>query len=279
MHFDTILKTLFQSSRLRLLESLTGVPVREWINVEIPHVRMSKLDLVAWLTDGRLYHLELQSGNDSKMAHRMLDYYLLLWKRYGVIPVQQLIYVGRRPLTMSAEIQHDKLTFRYSLIDMREVDSEPFLQSPAIEDNLLAVLCCLNDARAAVRRILARIEQLPAPQRLNAMSQLLLLSGLRRLEYVIKEESVRMPVIIDPMENRVIRDYFLQGKQEGRAEGEQEGARKEAMAMLTRQLEQRFGPLPEEAARKLNAADVATLERWSLRLLDADNLEQVLESA
>jgi predicted transposase YdaD len=88
-----------------------------------------------------------------------------------------------------------------------------------------------------------------------------------------------MPVIIDPMENRVIRDYFLQGKEEGRAEGEQEGARKEAASLLTRLLERRFGPLPEAVVRKLNAADVATLERWSLCLLDAGSLEQVLESA
>ena len=47
---------------------------------------MNKLDLVAWLTDGRLYHLELQSGNDRTMAWRMLEYYFLLWKRYGVKP-------------------------------------------------------------------------------------------------------------------------------------------------------------------------------------------------
>ena len=67
MHFDTILKSLLQSSCLRLLKSLTGAPVREWINVEIPNARMSKLDLVAWLTDGRLYHLELQSGNDPEI--------------------------------------------------------------------------------------------------------------------------------------------------------------------------------------------------------------------
>src|SRR5215831_4537325 len=101
MRFDTILKALFQSSRLRLLESLTQASVREWINVEIPNARMNKLDLVAWLTDGRLYHLEMQSGNDPDMARRMVEYYLLLWRRYGVPPVQMLIYVGRRPFKMS----------------------------------------------------------------------------------------------------------------------------------------------------------------------------------
>jgi hypothetical protein len=179
MGFVTILKTLFQSSRLLLLESLTEAPVREWINVEMPKAEMSKLDLVAWLTDGRLYHVELQSGNDPNMPRRMWEYYLLLWKKYDVPPVQQVIYVGDRPLTMSGEIQHPNLTFRYRLIDMRELDSEVLLQSPAIEDNLLAILCRMNDTPAAVRRILSRIAQLPASQRFNAMSQLLVLSGLR----------------------------------------------------------------------------------------------------
>jgi predicted transposase YdaD len=111
------------------------------------------------------------------------------------------------------------------------------------------------------------------------MSQLLVLSGLRRLEAVIKEESARMPVIIDLMENEFFRDSFLRGKQEGRVEGEQEGARREALGLLTRLLERRFGLLPEAAAQKLNTADLATLESWSLRVLDATTLEQVLESA
>jgi hypothetical protein len=75
MHFDTILKRLFQSSSLLLLELLTNAPVREWINVEIPKAQMNKVDLVAWLADGRLYHLELQSEDDANMAWRMLEYY------------------------------------------------------------------------------------------------------------------------------------------------------------------------------------------------------------
>ncbi len=145
---------------------------------------MRKLDLVAWLADGHLYHLELQSSNDAEMAKRMLDYYLLLWKRYGVVPVQ----------------------------------------------------------------------------------------------HVIEEETVHMPVIIDPMENRVIKRYFLQGKEEGRVEGKQEGARTEAAGLLTRLLERRFGRLPKAVSRKLNTADLVTLEDWSLRLLDAATLEEVLRS-
>jgi len=233
MRFDTILKTLFQSSGLLLLE-LTDAPIREWINVEIPKTQMNKLDLVAWLADGRLYHLELQSANDPNMAWRMLEYYFLLWRRYSVQPVQQVIYVGAKPMAMNADIRHERLTFGYRAIDIRELDSEVMLRSA------------------------------PASQRVNAMSQLLVLSGLRKLEYVIEEESERMPITMDLMENRVIRDYFLRGKRE------------EAVSMLTRLLERRFGPLTEDAIGKVSKADLATLEEWSLRLLDSHNLEDVL---
>jgi predicted transposase YdaD len=278
MHFDTILKTLFQSSSLLLLELLTNAPVREWINVEIPKAQINKVDLVAWLADGRLYHLELQSENDPNMASRMLEYYFLLWKRYGVTPVQQVIYVGGRPMAMGVDIQHENLTFRYRATDIRELDSELLLRSASIGDNLLAILCRFNDTRAAVRRILTRIAQLPKSQRVNAMSQLLVLSGLRKLEYVIQEESVRMPITMDLMENRVIRDYFLQGKQEGEQQGRAEGARQEAMSLLTRLLERRFGLLTEETIGKVGAADLATLEDWTLRLLDAHTLAEVLQT-
>src|SRR5258708_39583704 len=124
MRFDTILKALFQSSGLLPLELLTDAPILEWINVGIPKSQMSKVDLVAWLADGRLYHLELQCGNDSNMAPRMLEYYFLLWKRYGVPPVQQVIYVGEPPMAMNTDIRHESLTFRYRAINIRELDSE-----------------------------------------------------------------------------------------------------------------------------------------------------------
>src|SRR5260221_12462982 len=157
MRFDTILKTLLQSSGLLLLELLTEAPIREWINVEIPKAQMNKLDLVAWLADGRLYHLELQSANDPNMAWRMLEYYFLLWRRYCVQPVQQGIYVGAKPMSMNAEIRHERLTFSYRAIDIRELVSEIMMRRAAIEDNMLAILYCLNDERAAVLRFLTKI--------------------------------------------------------------------------------------------------------------------------
>ena len=46
--------------------------------------------------------------------------------------------------------------------------------------------------------------------------------------------------------------------------------------LLRRQLNRRFGPLPEWAARRLTDAGPAQLERWGERVLEAATLEAVL---
>ena len=56
-------------------------------------------------------------------------------------------------------------------------------------------------------------------------------------------------------------------RQEGRQEGEG--------AMLLRQLQRRFGDTPAWAKDKIANADLPTLEEWSLRILDAQSLEDV----
>ncbi len=45
--------------------------------------------------------------------------------------------------------------------------------------------------------------------------------------------------------------------------------------MLLRQLARRFGALPDEAVDRVRAADIAALEEWGLRLLDAASLDDV----
>ena len=46
--------------------------------------------------------------------------------------------------------------------------------------------------------------------------------------------------------------------------------------LVHRQLEARLGELPAEAIARLGKADVGTLERWSLRVLTAASVGEVL---
>ena len=67
-----------------------------------------------------------------------------------------------------------------------------------------------------------------------------------------------------------------EGRQKGRQEGRQEGRKEGEVILLTRQLERRFGKLPDSAREKIAAADMALLEEWSLRVLDAKGIDDVL---
>jgi len=69
---------------------------------------------------------------------------------------------------------------------------------------------------------------------------------------------------------------LAEGLREGEKRGEQKGRQKGEAALLLRLLERRFGVLPGWAADRVLAADSGTLAEWSLRVLDAASLEEVL---
>ncbi|MBF0416309.1 MAG: Rpn family recombination-promoting nuclease/putative transposase [Magnetococcales bacterium] len=63
------------------------------------------------------------------------------------------------------------------------------------------------------------------------------------------------------------RDIMRKGHKEGHKEGEAH--------ILTRQLQRRFGTVPDWVSKKMIDADQALLEEWSLRFVDAQSLEEV----
>ena len=80
-----------------------------------------------------------------------------------------------------------------------------------------------------------------------------------------------MAISVNVMENAYLRELFLGGKQEGRQEGK-------ATTLLSL-LEHRFGEVPSEYRKTIFNADLPTLENWSLRVLDAQSLEEVIEAS
>jgi len=284
--YDTTLKTLFQAPPQQLLRLLVGGQAREMLTVEYPTVRMRRPDLVVRLTDGRLYHLELQSDNDAAMPWRMLEYCGLLYEHYGQQPLQQVLYVGERPMTLVAQIDHATLLFEYEAIDVRTLDGQPLLHSTVLEDNILALLCRGGATRATVQYILARIANLSGTAQTEALTTLLILAGLRHLQPLVREETQQMAIILDIENNPFLRDIFEEGRQEGhqeghqegRQEGHQEGQIEGERVLVRRQLARRFGVLPAWAEQHIAAADTTALEQWGLRLLDATSLEEVFRT-
>ena len=68
---------------------------------------------------------------------------------------------------------------------------------------------------------------------------------------------------------------MLEGEQKGRRQGRQEGRQEGEAALLLRLLERRFGALTGQTRERIATADSVTLEKWSLRVLDAGSFDDV----
>jgi predicted transposase YdaD len=275
--YDVTLKLLLQgSARLTMIE-LTGGAVEKWLNVELPKVQNPRADLLGETADGSLVHVELQSGNEATMALRMAEYCLGVLRLFGKFPRQVVLYVGEAPLGMDSELRGPDVSFRYRMIDIRELDGDRLLESEETGDNVIAILARLRDHREAVRKIVGKIAGLAAAEREAAFSQLLILAGLRRLEETVEREIQRMPVYIDLLENKVLGPAFKRGLEEGELKGKLEGKLEGELNILRRQIEKRFGPIPKWAAERLAARSAAELEELSVRILDVTNIEELLQ--
>lgn len=73
-----------------------------------------------------------------------------------------------------------------------------------------------------------------------------------------------------------IKDELLhKGEQQGLKKGQQLGERQGASTIVQRQLQRKFGTLPPHLEQRLKQSTPAELETWSLKVLDADSLDEV----
>lgn len=273
MHeYDTALKLALEGASDIVIEAVTGVRIERWLNVELPEVRSTRVDMLGATAEGQYIHIELQSRNEPKMALRMAEYCLSVYRRHSKLPRQILLYVGDAPLRMESELLGPDLSFLYRLIDIRDLDGERLLDSDNVGDNVIGILARIRDSKAAVHRIVGKIAELRAEEREAALNRLLILAGLRHLEELVEEEVRRMPILEDIRNHKVLgREY-----QRGLDEGVQEGLQKGEVTVLRRQIEKRFGKMPPWAEERLASFSISELENLSERVLDAPSIEDLL---
>jgi predicted transposase YdaD len=279
-NYDVTLKLLLQSSADSFLRQLAGVKVARWLNVEFPQVQLSRGDLLGATTEDGLLHLELQATNDSGMAVRMAEYALRIYTQFSRFANQIVLYVGDPSMRMerslrSSDSPDPEFAFRFTLIDIRELDTSSLLSSSHIEDNLLAILTRLQDQAGTVREILRRIAELDDPDRRQAFERFLIISGLRRLAPLIKQEAEKMPILNDIMDHEVIGPAIRQGLAQGLAQGLEQGRDKGHRELLRLLLEKRFGTLPEFVENRLTNLSASQVDEMAIRFVDATRLEEL----
>ena len=163
------------------------------------------------------------------------------------------------------------------MIDIGKLNGEPLLGSDSLADVLLAVLLCKLPERAqGVAKLVQRIQKLTPHEQADTMVKVLVLSKLRPKQTELREALKQMPLTIDSdiLDDPWIRDLVEARGEEREKKGWTEGRTEGARRLLHRQLEQRFGPLPDWARQRLEEANSFELEAWSLRLLDAASLAE-----
>jgi hypothetical protein len=162
-------------------------------------------------------------------------------------------------------------SFRHALVDLGQME-DPELSGQV---RLRAFLKALKYSRRPdlPRRIDILLAEAPVLEETDlvlilryldkgpiAMSDTLMQEALQRL----------LPERTERIMGWFSQPYFDKGKAEGRAEGEAN--------LLLRLIERRFGDIPSHLRQRIFAADVATLEQWADRVLDARDLQSVFES-
>ena len=84
----------------------------------------------------------------------------------------------------------------------------------------------------------------------------------------IKMEMKQMGAYVDIQKNVILKDIWDDGRAEGKAEA--------ALAILSGQLEEKFGRLPAWASARLRKARPEQTIRWSRKILTAEKLEDVV---
>ena len=181
-------------------------------------------------------------------------------------------YVGGESLRMKHELVGEDLSFRYELLNARELDPEALLASPSVGDNVMAILTRLRASQDAVRQILRSVAALERPDRDVAFEALLMLAGLRELEETVEMEARNMPVFDDILENKVLGREYKRGLERGLEQGRLSGE----LDLLRIVIVDRFGSVPPALDSKISAMGPAELEEMARRVSRAATLDDLL---
>lgn len=173
--------------------------------------------------------------------------------------------------------------FCYSLDDLTRVDDEA-LRGRALSAVSRLALSALKHARTAE-------ELLPFVPAWTALVRDVLreANGVRALELVFRYlskvrgrreipelEAIAAPAVQEANMQTIADFYEERGEQRGEQRGLQRGLLAGERIVLVRLLRRRFGEVPAAALARIEAAEAATLERWSEQVLDARTLEEAL---
>lgn len=189
--YDKILRENVEAVLPGLIKKLLGIHVvhTEEIPDDIQHTKERRPDVLKKVADSNgktfVLHLEWQVADESDMAYRMAEYYIMLLRCYRLPVKQYVLYLGKGISHMADQLVTEQMRFNYRIIKLSAIDYRLFLRARNPEEKMLSILCQFEDdhhlkiVERIVKEVVATSESDLAKQR--HLHQLRVLSNLRNL--------------------------------------------------------------------------------------------------
>ncbi|NEW60539.1 hypothetical protein GSY74_04520, partial [Sulfurovum sp. bin170] len=199
---DIVSKEIIKEIGRDISMHILGIDIQGEITlVDKEWTRVEKRDSdIVFKNDERVFHIEIQSSNHSKMELRMLRYYSDILFEYKDCSVEQhVIYIGKEKCRMKNEIVRDEISYKYGIIDVKDIACEDLLYHDNPSAVVLAILCDFKekDKQIVVNTILKRLKELTDGDEIaygNYMKKVSVLSINRDLEDEV-EKGINMLAI------------------------------------------------------------------------------------
>ena len=254
--------------------------------------RLADKLLKVWRTDGVeqwvYIHVEVQNERDRELSERMLIYHYRLFDRYRA-PIVSIAVLGDdnrrwRPDTHHFALWGCERLLRYPLIKL--LDYEKARKDLEASNNPFAVMVLAHldtrrtrrDPEARRRRKLALVKRLYTKNftRSDILSLFRFIDWLLALPPELADDFMQE---LTEFEASMGNPYITSVERQGIQKGIQQGIQQGEANILRRQLQHRFGPLPDWVAQRLAQALPGQLEQWAERVLEANTLEAVFDNS
>jgi hypothetical protein len=151
--------------------------------------------------------LEFQVADEKEMVERMLEYWVLVHRKYK-LPIQQYVfYLSERTPKMATQLKVDNVQYHFPLIPIAQVDHQKFLSSNKPEEIIFAVLGNMGGEKPerVALEVVTQLQRFSADQLTfqKHLQQLRILINLRKLKPFITTIMESITQYIKPED-----DYF-----------------------------------------------------------------------
>jgi len=161
----------------------------------------------------------------------------LIKELYGKFPKQMVLYLSEKEI-IDEPIAIDRLKYSYITKHIKDIDCQELINSSDINDNILAVLCKIEDFDRFIYRLKDKLLSLKEHQRKDYMQKLSFLLRLRPNLYAKIEKMDKgdrfMPLVLEEKRDPLYKKGMVLGKEEGRKEGQRNGKLESAYIMVTK---------------------------------------------